>query len=571
MDAARLSDLLDKYVENDLVNGDRAELESLLKASPEARRYFWSYLHQHALLRKLMAEARGRTLAAGVGRKEAGRRFLVASAASLVLAVAGVLLLTSRPGPAAGPVPKLVQAAPAASPALAEPVLEEKPVPRPEPARPVEAAPPRPEPPSSPPPKEPPGPPHVAPPPPPVREPVPEPAPTPRPEPRVEPSSPTLLVAAQVEQVVGHARAAGGEEARLKAGQDVLSGQGVEVAPKDSWVVLRCADGTRLELGPGTRVREFRDDAGKRVVLERGFLTADVPKQPAARPMVVVTPHGEAQVLGTRFVVWTLPDSTRLEVRDGRVRVTRNEDAAADDVGADQRVVLAKGVPLAPKPARVAHDLVAFYRFDTGPVDLIRDLSGSGVPLDLEVKSDGGAAWKPAGLGLQRWSRIGSHGPAAKVVQACRKSRELTLEAWVVPNKASFRYTGFLVLLGDPLSPNAALLQGVSAPSSGPYQAQVRTSVVDPEKHAPLSSPRNLVEARPVHLVYARAANGAERLYVNGIPRAAVVRGGDFSAWKDDARLSLGLEWLGEIRLVAVYCRALKEAEVVRNFRLGVE
>lgn len=575
MNHARLADLLEKYVEGDLPDGERAELEGLLKGSPAARRYFWSYLHQHALLRKLMAEAKGRAIARRDGRRP--RVFLVAAAAAgILVGLAGGVLLTSRPTAEDRSAPKpVVQAA---SPTRAPeeppaPAVEERPSPAEAPPKPVEPPAPVPEKrdprPPSPSPEERPRT-EAEPPNPPAPKPPPEEIPPPA-KPAPPPPKPTIVVVAQVEQVLGQARVFDAPEPRVKAGQDVLSGQGIEVAARESLVVLRCADGTRVELGPGSRMREFRDEGGKRIVLERGLLSADVSKQPAGRSMAVVTPHAEARIGGTRFVLWALPESTRLEVREGRVRVTRRDDPAAAEVGADQRLTVAKGAPLAARPARVSDDLVALYRFDTGPVDQVRDVSASGVPLDIDLKPDGGAAFKPTGLSFQRWGRISSHGPATKILQACRKSRELTLEAWVVPDKASFRYAGFLILLGDPGAPNAALLQGVSSPSSGPYQAQLRTSVSDPDRHAALSTPKNLVEGRLTHVVYARASTGQERLYVDGVPRAVGVRGGDFSAWKDDARLSFGLEWLGEYRLVAVYARALKETEVVRNFRLGVE
>jgi len=570
VDADRFSDLVEKYVESDLKEQERIEIEGLLKSSAEARRRFWAYLHQHALLRKLMAEAKGRTLAASAPR----RGILIAAAAAVfVLAVVGGILLSLGPEPAPSTPP--VGAKPAGPKETPGPVAAEARTLPAEPGKPSDS-PVRSAPNPGPVPSKEPSPTETAPakpppdPKPPAEERLPVPAPPPKTAP--EPPKPTIVVAAQVEQVLGQARALGGESVRLKAGQDVLSGQGFEVGPRDSLVVLRCGDGTRLEFGPATRVREIRDEGGKKVMLERGLVSADVPKQPAGKAMVVATPHAEARVQGTRFVLWALPESTRLEVREGRVRVTRREDHAAAEVGADQRAVVAKGVPLAAKPARVSDDLVALYRFDEGPFDLIRDVSGFGVPLDLELKAEGATAWKPTGLSLLRWGRIGSHGAAGKILQACRKSREITLEAWVVPDKASFRYTGYLILLGDPTSPNAALLQGVSSPSAGPYQAHLRTGAVDSGRHAPLSTPKNLVvEGRPAHVAYTRAAGGQERLYVNGVPRAAAVRGGDFSTWKDDAPVSLGLEWLGEYRLVAVYARAMKEAEVVRNFRLGVD
>ena len=104
---------------------------------------------------------------------------------------------------------------------------------------------------------------------------------------------------------------------------------------------LRYDDGTRLDLAAGT-VLDAID--GKRLDLARGVLTADVVKQ--ASPMVVRTSRGEATVLGTRFTLTATPDATRLEVSEGRVRLTRKEDAASVDVAAGHVAVLAEGAPL---------------------------------------------------------------------------------------------------------------------------------------------------------------------------------------------------------------------------------
>lgn len=572
MDAGRLEDLLEKYVENELSDGERTELESLLKTSPDACRRFWACLQQHALLRRLMAESEGRALAHAESRRSGTRRGVFIAAASVLVALGlGAVLwglrAPSNPDPAPG---FRVAEKPAARPAPEEPPkprVEEPPALPPRPPKSPDPSP-MPAPPQPPPPAEKPLRPEPAPPPEPK---APEPTP-PAPEPpRPSPAGPkeTVLVFGRIERASGEVAIPGAGRAR--AGQDLVSGQGLEVPGREGYAVLKCPDGSRLELGPSTRVREFRDEAGKRIVLDRGLLTVDAVKQPAGRPMVLVTPHAEARVLGTRLVLWALADASRVEVREGRVRVTRREDNVSADVSSDQQAVVARGIPLAAKPARVTDDLVALYRFDTGPVDVVRDVSGAGPPLDLEFKGDGVLAWKPTGLSIQRYARIASHGPAAKVIQACRKSREITVEAWVVPDKTSFRYQGWLVLLGDYAAPNVALMQGVSTPAAGPYLAQLRTSAPDAAGHPALASPKNLVEARPAHVVFVRAAGGQERLYVNGLPRASGGRAGDFSAWADDARLSIGLEWLGEYRLVALYSRALKDAEVVRNFKLGLE
>lgn len=105
----------------------------------------------------------------------------------------------------------------------------------------------------------------------------------------------------------------------------------------------------------GERTRlVFSDDAelaleeGKRCALRRGTLEAEVAPQAPDRPLVVLTPHAEVRVLGTRFVVAVEPDRTRVDVREGRVRLTRARDQATVEVGAGQRAVASPAEGAAP-------------------------------------------------------------------------------------------------------------------------------------------------------------------------------------------------------------------------------
>jgi hypothetical protein len=73
MDTARLQFLLHRYVDQALSDGERAELEQMLLASPEARRFFWDFVGFHAQLRQFGEEQLGAQLAqAGTDFNTAG-------------------------------------------------------------------------------------------------------------------------------------------------------------------------------------------------------------------------------------------------------------------------------------------------------------------------------------------------------------------------------------------------------------------------------------------------------------------------------------------------------------------
>jgi hypothetical protein len=164
--------------------------------------------------------------------------------------------------------------------------------------------------------------------------PVPPPAPEEKPVPRDEKPSPapekeTRVAMATVLSVQGEVlRLEGNARTPLAGGQGLVAAQGVETGPKGA-AVLSFADGTRLELGPETIVREIVDRKGRRVAVAKGVVTAQVAKQPADAPMIFATPHGEARVLGTALRL-EVDAQTRLEVTEGKVRLTRIGGKSAD-------------------------------------------------------------------------------------------------------------------------------------------------------------------------------------------------------------------------------------------------
>lgn len=103
MDRDRLVVLFDDYLERRLTADGRDALNVALREDAEARRLFWEYAHQHALLADVIAERRGHRLAldeAKVGPAVSPWRrvtpALLAMAAALMLAV-GLALLRSPP------------------------------------------------------------------------------------------------------------------------------------------------------------------------------------------------------------------------------------------------------------------------------------------------------------------------------------------------------------------------------------------------------------------------------------------------------------------------------------------
>jgi ferric-dicitrate binding protein FerR (iron transport regulator) len=137
------------------------------------------------------------------------------------------------------------------------------------------------------------------------------------------------------------------------------------------------AEKSFVDLFADTRASFREENGAKRIQLDLGTLQCDVMKQPEGNSMVLSTPHAEATVVGTRFILSATKGVTRLEVVDGHVSfhdriqnktllVNSNQRAEAGPAAAPQ---IQKSV-VEPEPAE---------RKDAGAwTDLFndRDLSG---------------------------------------------------------------------------------------------------------------------------------------------------------------------------------------------------
>src|SRR2546429_8003302 len=103
---------------------------------------------------------------------------------------------------------------------------------------------------------------------------------------------------------------------------------------------------TRFDLQPGATLKLLDWTKGKRFDLQKGKLEASVARQRPFKPMLVRTPEAEARVLGTRFTLTTATNRTRVDVAEGRVRLTRRNDDAAVKVSAGFYAIAAGGIEL---------------------------------------------------------------------------------------------------------------------------------------------------------------------------------------------------------------------------------
>ena len=175
---------------------------------------------------------------------------------------------------------------------------------------------------------------------------APAPAPT-----RAAPTTSISAGVAVLEKVEGDvAIVAASEKVPAKGGESLRAGCGLEVS---SGAVLVFPDGTRVEVGANTVLRDLKSDGGKRFLVVRGEVRAVVAKQPKDQPMVLTSLHAEAKVVGTtlRLVVDDGPRGfTRLEVLEGKVQLIQMPERKTVDVFSGYYAVAGIGAELVARP-----------------------------------------------------------------------------------------------------------------------------------------------------------------------------------------------------------------------------
>lgn len=226
-----------------------------------------------------------------------------------------------------------------------------------------------------------------------------------------------------------------------------------------------------------------------------------------------------------------------------------------------------------PEPVgRVVDGLVALYDFTETSGSTVKDTSGVGTPLDLAIQDSDSVVWQGGSMKVQAVSLIQSELPATKIIDACMASNEITVEAWVKP--ASLVTNGRIV--SNAINNNDRNFQ--LKQQNEVFQARVRTSV-DPDGENPqtLTTPGTAQNVEVQHLVSTRAVDGTSLIYLDGVVASEPVTpvAGNHGTWDPSYTLTLANEpttqrpWLGEMHLVAIYCRALSSDEVLRNYGEG--
>ncbi|MBI1311699.1 DUF1592 domain-containing protein [bacterium] len=225
----------------------------------------------------------------------------------------------------------------------------------------------------------------------------------------------------------------------------------------------------------------------------------------------------------------------------------------------------------AAKPQRVTRDLQTLYTFDATDGDVIRDRSGASPQLDLKIDKLSAVQWRGDALAVNSSVTIASVAPATKIIQATRRSNEVTIEAWIRP--ANLKQDGPARIAS--LSVDTGQRNFTLGQNGNHYEVRLRTSSTSTNGIPAVATPDNTATQALTHVVYTRDAAGNVVVYTDARPKVSTKIAGQFSNWDNGYRLALANEltgdrpWLGELHLVAIYNRALTSREIEQNFHSG--
>ncbi len=367
-----------------------------------------------------------------------------------------------------------------------------------------------------------------------------------------------------VSETVGGVTLVRGEtRQRISADTDVQQGDRFETAA-DGRMAFRYGDGTTVELRNNTAA-EFRFGLGKEISVVQGNVAAAVAPQQFRRAMMFRTPTAEATVLGTKLELAVRQKTTRLDVSEGSVRLTRLADSQSVQVDADEYGLATTGhfyVKAADWPA----DSAGLVFYTTADADAKMALAAPrGTRLFYPLVAEGNTRINAAAAMILDGGRIRPE-PAddadRDLLRACWRSGELTVDC-VLQAESVRQHGPARIVTFSTDSDNYNFTLGHEDD-----RLTMRLHTADENGNKQLSEIGlcHLPDTQPHHVVFCYR-DGLTVCYLDGeqVHEHNSIRG-DFSTWTPQ-HLLLGNEWTGDrawsgvIRGVAIYSRFLTEEE----------
>ncbi|MCG3119888.1 MAG: hypothetical protein ALAOOOJD_02441 [bacterium] len=298
----------------------------------------------------------------------------------------------------------------------------------------------------------------------------------------------------------------------------------------------------------------------------------------------IVSDDGLPNPPGTVTTKWTKKSGGQIIFADAAAAFTTARALEAGEyvlqfAANDGAIVVSDEMRIKVSPsARVVKDLQALYVFQERSGNVVHDVAGAGTPLDLRAANPAALSWLGKGLRVVAPIILQTADPALRLFSALKNTNEISIEAWIkrAPNIADDQSPGRIITMSSGFGNRNFMLAQAKTEL---YELRLRTTYTDDDGFERRDNHQRAAQEIDVvpdlcHVVYTRNASGKIKFYLNGSDPASnrPLLEGNFDNWDASLHLALANEftnnrpWLGEYYLIAIYNRALTEAEVRKNF-----
>ena len=228
---------------------------------------------------------------------------------------------------------------------------------------------------------------------------------------------------------------------------------------------------------------------------------------------------------------------------------------------------------------RVKDGLIAYYNFGYDPFNIIRDLSGYGEPLDLKILQPLSVQWNEFNrLEIKSNTGLVSTVPAKKIVEAIKRTNQLTVECWIRPSEPFSSADSRIVSLNNNNNDIGFVINqyyNSNDTKSLNYGSRLSTASTDESGFPEIIPDRESTYINMVHFAFVHDSLGNESVFMNGEIAATGFRASSLNNWKDTYSLRLGSEsdlslpWTGTYYVMAIYNTALNSKQIKQNYLAG--
>ena len=223
---------------------------------------------------------------------------------------------------------------------------------------------------------------------------------------------------------------------------------------------------------------------------------------------------------------------------------------------------------------RFESDVIALYQFKTGEGNIAYDTSGISPAANLTLNGD--IEWLGSwGLSFSNGKAQASTANSKKLHDLITSTGEFSVEAWLTPSNVVQEGPARIVTYSAGNDDRNFML----GQTQYNYDFALRTENSNTNGDPALSTPDadEVLQATLQHVVITYNATTGRRIYVNGnLIEATDEEIAPLASWDDSFALILGQEasnqhiWQGDMRLLAIYNRALAQEHIQQNYDVGV-